>query len=178
MDPNHRAILEDLLRPFNEWEPESILIEVDIYDSATDRFERKTVDLVDIIGRGRGRQAKGEEECRFYLPRDKFNVNTEEFRQQTIVPYIALPCCKAGIELRMKGMMFGGALAGDGTFGTNAEKRVLYQLACKNSRNEVVTIMQYFMPSTARWAYDWLFRVAIPSLFGNNFCAKATTGRQ
>ena len=70
----------------------------------------------------------------------------------------------------------------DVQFGTNQEKRNLLIMTVKTSENRINCIFQYFMPSSARWAYNFAAMKAIPNLLGSRFCQKlsalATDGEQ
>jgi hypothetical protein len=59
--------------------------------------------------------------------------------------------------------------AGDVIMKTNSEKRPYMRLAGKTSSNETFSGVNSFIPSQARWSFDWFHAVATPSLLGECF---------
>jgi hypothetical protein len=54
--------------------------------------------------------------------------------------------------------------AGDVVMKTNSEKRPCMRLAGKTSSNETFSSFNSFIPSQARWTFDWFYTVAVPAL--------------
>jgi hypothetical protein len=70
--------------------------------------------------------------------------------------------------------------AGDVIMKTNSEKRPYMRLAGKTSSNETFSSVNSFIPSQARWSFDWFHTVATPALLGERFlqrnCGMGTDG--
>jgi hypothetical protein len=60
----------------------------------------------------------------------------------------------------------------DVQFGMNIEKRNTFIMTTKTSENEIQLIFQCFMPSSARWAFNWIATEAVPGLLGSPFCTR------
>jgi hypothetical protein len=50
---------------------------------------------------------------------------------------------------------------------TNKEKRPLFIWGRKTGNNKTFSVMWAFMPSQCKWAFDWIFRTAIPQLMSS-----------
>jgi hypothetical protein len=102
MNKKTLAATEAPLAPQHIWKPQQIDIELETYDALQKTYCLQSIDLATIIGFGR-RSYKEEKQHQFFLPRDKFCVNTAEFRRSHVVPYIANACSKQGFDVRMRG---------------------------------------------------------------------------
>jgi hypothetical protein len=104
--PSSRGDTRALLRAEKQnhltWKPDRLVLNLEAMNAEQGLHTLQEVDLVNIIGVGQQRE-KGDPSKQFFLPRDVFNVNTQEFRQKEISRYIATPCYKAGFEIVMKG---------------------------------------------------------------------------
>lgn len=67
-------------------------------------------------------------------------------------------------KARRKFDMFPEFIGGDDTEDTNSEERPLYTILGKDSNNESFANTWCFMPSKALWAFNWIFRHAVPIL--------------
>ncbi|GKY93656.1 hypothetical protein MPSEU_000333000 [Mayamaea pseudoterrestris] len=85
-------------------------------------------------------------------------------------------------EQRRMANCFPEAVGMDVQFGTNQEKRNLLIMTVKTSENHINCILQYLMPSGARWSNNFVATKALPSLLGRCFCERlqaiATDGEQ
>ena len=61
-------------------------------------------------------------------------------------------------------------IAGDMTFGVNRLKRNVYILNGIDCNNEIFAALHCFMPSKQSIAYRWVFKNAMPYLFGKEVC--------
>jgi len=59
---------------------------------------------------------------------------------------------------------FPETMAGDITFQTNSERRPLWNFSGKTSSNKTYTALCAFLPSQARWCFDWVYRFALPAI--------------
>ena len=80
----------------------SILINLDVYNTISNTYERQSINLYDVIGKGRWR-LRNDETTRFYLPRDVFTQNTPEFRKRYVLKYIASAFQSHNITITTKG---------------------------------------------------------------------------
>jgi len=59
---------------------------------------------------------------------------------------------------------FPEVMAGDTTMQSNRERRPLWNLSGKTSSNNTFTALCAFLPSQSRWAFDYVYRFAMPAI--------------
>ena len=94
--------LADELDKLETWDSEEITIQLQKgVDGALEEVNLVTVldQIPTTIGR---RKFMEEKKNRYYLPQ-RFNTNSEVFRRDQVVPFVAQACAKAGIEIRNRG---------------------------------------------------------------------------
>ncbi|KAL7529078.1 hypothetical protein ACHAWF_002826, partial [Thalassiosira exigua] len=62
----------------------------------------------------------------------------------------------------------------DDTDETNSENRPLLTACGRDNENQVFDIIRAFLPSRARWAYNWLFRFGFPFLLPGTALSRVT----
>jgi hypothetical protein len=60
----------------------------------------------------------------------------------------------------------------DSTFKTNCEGRPLFNMVCKDSNNQLYTVMRCLLPSERLGVFDIILASFIPKLFGELTCSK------
>ena len=75
---------------------------------------------------------------------------------------IAIAWCTEEQKLHHKKFPF--VLGYDETFRTNAEKRPLASLCGMSMDNKLLCFVEAFLPSKQKWVFNWLWKVAYPTL--------------
>ena len=75
---------------------------------------------------------------------------------------IAIAWCTE--EQKLYHRKFPFILGYDETFRTNAEKRALASLCGMTMDNKLLMFVEAFLPSKQKWVFNWLWKVAFPTL--------------
>ena len=59
-------------------------------------------------------------------------------------------------------MKYPHVLGVDITYGTNNERRPIFRVIGKNTRNKNIPLVDAFLPSQQRYVFSWLFQDALP----------------
>ena len=65
-------------------------------------------------------------------------------------------------------MKFPWLLGGDETFWTNAKKRPFARLCGMNKSNEILPLVNAFIPSAQKWVFHWLWTGTCPELLDSD----------